>query len=214
MNLTESLQHKVEDALPYEQLLPAEQPTYVHSYAYLFGIFTIASLVLLIASGIILSAFGPQWWHSNDVGHFFNSLHYWSVQAFFFFMVLHLWAAFFMGAWRDGRGLTWAVGVITFGTSVLTAFTGYISQQNFDAQWIALQGKDAINATGAGAFFNLLNFGQMYGWHIVILPLAVSALVGIHLLLVRMRGVVKPYPANGEEVLETVTPQTQEEVKR
>ncbi len=36
--------------------------------------------------------------------------------------------------------------------------------------------------------------------HIVILPVIVSALVGLHLLLVRMRGVVRPYPAPGEEV--------------
>jgi hypothetical protein len=57
-----------------------------------------------------------------------------------------------------------------------------------------------INAIGVGAFFNVLNFGQMYGFHIVILPVIVSALVGLHLLLVRMRGVVRPYPAPGEEV--------------
>jgi len=56
-----------------------------------------------------------------------------------------------------------------------------------------------MNAIGVGAFFNVLNFGQMYGFHIVILPVIVSALVGLHLLLVRMRGVVRPYPAPGEE---------------
>ena len=84
-------------------------------------------------------------------------------------------------------------GVITFLASILTAFTGYISQQNFDAQWIAVQGKDALNSVGVGAFFNVLNFGQMYGYHIFILPLVVGVLISGHLLLVRMRGVVRPY---------------------
>ncbi|GAC1443841.1 MAG: cytochrome b N-terminal domain-containing protein [Chloroflexota bacterium] len=196
MNLTEELQKKAQDALPYDQLLPAEQPVYVHSYVYLFGIGTVVSLVLLIVTGIVLAAFGPQWWHNDDIGHFFNSMHFWSVQAFFFFMIVHLWSSFFMGAWRDGRGLTWVAGVITFGASILTAFTGYISQQNFDSQWIALQGKDAINATGLGAFFDVLNFGQMYGWHVVILPLLVLGLTISHLILVRMRGIVKPYELN------------------
>lgn len=193
MSLTKSLQQKLSETLPYEELLPDEQPAYVHSYVYLFGIATLAGFVLLIVSGIVLAAFGPQWWHSSTVGHFLNSVHYWSVQAFFFFMVVHLWATFFQGAWRDGRGLTWVVGVITFLASLLTAFTGYISQQNFDAQWIAVQGKDALNSVGIGAFFNVLNFGQMYGYHIFILPLVVAALISVHLLLVRMRGVVRPY---------------------
>src|SRR5579864_3470582 len=200
MNLTERLQKRLATALPYEELAPAEQPAYVHSYVYLFGIATLASFLLLILSGIILSLFGPQWWHSSTVGHFFNSIHYWSVQAFFFFMVVHLWTTFFQGAWRDGRGLTWVAGVVTFLVSILAAFTGYVSQQNFDAQWIAVQGKDAINAAGVGAFFNVLNFGQMYGFHVFILPVAVATLIGIHLVMVRLKGVVRPYaPTEGAE---------------
>jgi quinol-cytochrome oxidoreductase complex cytochrome b subunit len=193
MSLTRDLQQKLSETLPYEELLPAEQPAYVHSYVYLFGVATLASFLLLLASGIVLAAFGPQWWHFSGAGHFFNSLHFWAVQAFFFFMVLHLWTTFFQAAWRDGRGLTWVAGVLTFLVSIVTAFTGYLSQQNFDAQWIAIQGKDAMNAVGVGAFFNLLNFGQMYGFHIFILPWVVAALIGIHLALVRIKGVVKPY---------------------
>jgi ubiquinol-cytochrome c reductase cytochrome b subunit len=200
MSLTQRAQRRAAETLPYEELLPYRQPAYVHSYVYLFGVATVASFILLIVTGIVLAAFGPQWWHFSNVGHFFNSLHFWSVQAFFFFMVVHLWATFFQGAWRDGRGLTWAVGVVTFLTSILTAFTGYVSQQNFDAQWIAVQGKDALNSVGVGAFFNVLNFGQMYGFHIMLLPIAVGGLMGLHLLLVRIRGVVRPYPSREETV--------------
>jgi len=36
---------------------------------------------------------GPQWWHTSSVGHFVNSLHLWSVEIFFFAMVIHLWAS-------------------------------------------------------------------------------------------------------------------------
>ena len=88
-------------------------------------------------------------------------------------------------------------GVVTFAISVATAFTGYLSQQNFDSQWIATQAKDGINSTGAGAFFVVTNFGQMLLWHVLLLPVAVAALVGLHLLLVRHRGVVRPLPARG-----------------
>jgi ubiquinol-cytochrome c reductase cytochrome b subunit len=89
------------------------------------------------------------------------------------------------------------IGVVIFGVSILTGFTGYLSQQNFDAQFIALQGKDAMNAAGFGAFFNVLNFGQMYGLHVMLLPIGVTILVVAHIVLVRMRGVVKPIDAEG-----------------
>lgn len=194
MNLTADLRRRLQRDVPLEDLLPDEMPSYVHSYVYLFGVATIGSLVVLIASGIWLAMAGPTWWHQSSLGHYINSVHFWSVQAFFFFMVLHLWTAFFQGAWRDGRGATWVVGLLCFLVGIGTAFTGYISQQNFDAQWIAVQGKDAMNSIGVGAFFNVLNFGQMYGFHIVVLPVLVSLLVGWHLLLVRMHGVVLPYP--------------------
>jgi quinol-cytochrome oxidoreductase complex cytochrome b subunit len=200
MNLTERLQRKLSENLPYEELVPAEQPIYVRSYVYLFGVLTLASFILLITTGVILAGFGPQWWHSSNVGHFFNSVHYWSAQAFFFFMVLHLWTTFFQGAWREGRAVTWASGVVIFLMSVLTAFTGYVSQQNFDGQWIAIQAKDALNSTGVGAFFDVLNFGQMYGFHVVILPAVVGLLITGHLFLVRLRGVVRPYPLDAGRI--------------
>jgi quinol-cytochrome oxidoreductase complex cytochrome b subunit len=71
--------------------------------------------------------------------------------------------------------------------------TGYVSQQNFDAQWIATQAKDGLNSVGVGAFFNVTNFGQMYSYHILLLPMAVIALVVAHVLLVRKHGVVPPF---------------------
>jgi ubiquinol-cytochrome c reductase cytochrome b subunit len=121
-----------------------------------------------------------------------NSLHLWSVQVFFVFMVLHLWGQYFMASWRDGRAKTWMVGVVIFAFSIVTAFTGFISQQNFDGQWIAVNAKDATNAAGIGSFFNVLNFGQMYGLHIALLPMLIGTLVAVHVVMVRMKGVVKP----------------------
>ena len=98
-----------------------------------------------------------------------------------------------MAAWRGNRRLTWATGVISFLVSVGAAFTGYLSQQNFDSQWISTQAKDGINATGAGAVWNVLNFGQMLMWHIVLLPIGVVLIAGLHVLLVRRHGIVPPF---------------------
>ena len=181
--------------LPLTELLPTRQPYYVGSWVYVFGVITIASLVWVILSGTVLAFEGPQWWHVSREGRFVNSLHFWSVQMFFIFMVLHLWGQYWGAGWREGRAATWMIGVVTFLVSIVTAFTGYLAQQNFDSQWIAVNAKDAINATGAGVFFNPLNFGQMLGIHVMLLPILVTILVVIHVVQVRMRGVVRPLGA-------------------
>jgi quinol-cytochrome oxidoreductase complex cytochrome b subunit len=49
--------------------------------------------------------------------------------------------------------------------------------------------------------WNVLNFGQMLMWHIVLLPIGVVAIAGLHVLLVRRHGIVPPF-AEGERVAE------------
>ena len=182
-------------AFPPDRLLPEHQPAYVASWVYVFGVLTIASLIVVVGSGIVLVIFGPSWWHVSGIGRFVNSLHLWSAEAFFFFMALHLWAKFFMAAWRGRRAMTWVTGAVCFLAAIATAFTGYLSQQNFDSQWIATQAKDGLNASGVGSVFNVLDFGQMLLWHVLLLPLIIILLVVLHVLLVRLRGVVPPFPA-------------------
>ncbi|MGP8058422.1 MAG: cytochrome b N-terminal domain-containing protein [Acidimicrobiales bacterium] len=208
---TAKLRNAAEGAFPPERIMPDRQPAYVASWIYVFGVLTVAALTIVILTGVILSIMGPSWWHVSSTGLFVNSLHLWSVEAFFFFMVIHLWGKFFMAAWRGKRRLTWVTGVVAFVISVAAAFTGYLSQQNFDSQWIATQAKDGINSTGAGAVMNVLNFGQMLMWHIVLLPIVVVLLAGFHVLMVRRRGVVPPFaPKNAPapEVVQTVVEPT------
>jgi hypothetical protein len=182
--------------LPPGKLLPDRQPAYVRSWIYVFGVGSLAAFALACVSGFALALGGPDWWRYNPAGHFCNSLHLWSVELFMALLVIHLWGKFWMAAWRGKRALTWITGVVAFLASVVECFTGYLSQQNFDSQWIATNGKDAFNAAGIGAFFNLMNFGQMLLWHVVLIPIILIALVGAHVLLVRMRGVSHPLPAH------------------
>ena len=182
--------------LPPGKLLPDRQPAYVQSWAYVFGVASLAALGVAIASGFALALGGSDWWHYSPWGHFFNSLHLWSVELFMALLVIHLWAKFWMAAWRGRRTMTWITGVVAFVASIIECFTGYLSQQNFDSQWISTSGKDAFNAVGVGSFFNLMNFGQMFMWHIVLVPIILVAIVGAHVLLVRVRGVSHPIDAH------------------
>ena len=158
----------------------------------MFGVLTLAAFLVVLVTGGMLALGGPTWWHSSGTGHFVNSLHLWSTEIFFAVMVMHLWGKFFMAAWRGRRALTWMTGVVAFVASIGTAFTGYLSQTNFDAQWISTQAKDGLNSVGIGAVFNVLNPGQMLMWHITLLPFVIGVLTVWHVVLVRRHGVVPP----------------------
>ena len=197
-NWTNRLRGRVEGLVPPGQALPDRQPVYVASWIYVFGVLTLSALAVVILSGCVLAIGGVQWWHVSSLGHYVNSVHLWSVELFFGFMVIHLWGKFWMAAWRGKRAMTWISGVVLFGISIGTSFTGFLSQSNFSSQWIAGEGKDGINSTGAGAFFNVLNPGQMLLWHVVLLPLVVVLIVLIHIIQVRRHGVVPPLDADLE----------------
>jgi hypothetical protein len=189
------LRSRIGRTVPPGQWLPDRQPAYVRSWTYVFGVATLAAFLWVLASGLVLTLKGATWWHHSAVGHFVNSSHLWSVEIFFACMVIHLWGKFFMAAWRGKRALTWMTGAVAFIGSIATAFTGYLSQTNFDAQWISTQAKDGLNSVGVGAYFNVLDPGQMLLWHIVLLPFVVGVLVVAHVVLVRRHGVVPPFGA-------------------
>jgi len=192
---TGRIRDRAEKNLPYDRLMPDTQPAYVVSWIYVAGVLTIAALAGIIGSGVILTFKGPTWWHTSASGHFVNSLHFWSVQLFFIFMVVHLWGNFWMAAWRGGRWKTWISGLVAFAVSIGAGLSGYAIQTNVDSQWIAFQAKDGINATGVGAMFDIANFGQMMMFHIFLFPGIISLVVLAHVVWVRIKGVVPPIDA-------------------
>jgi ubiquinol-cytochrome c reductase cytochrome b subunit len=194
-NWTVALRERISRTVPPGEALPDRQPAYVASWIYVFGVLTLAAFIVILVTGCLLGLGGLDWWHRSSVGHFVNSLHLWSVELFFFFMVIHLWGKFWMAAWRGGRALTWVTGVVAFLVSIGTAFTGYLIQTNFDSQWISTQAKDGLNSVGVGAWFNVLDVGQMVLFHVALLPLGVGVITVVHVILVRRKGVVPPLAA-------------------
>jgi quinol-cytochrome oxidoreductase complex cytochrome b subunit len=199
-NWTNRLRNRIQGLVPPGQALPDRQPVYVASWIYVFGVLTLAALAVVVVSGAALALGGVAWWHVSSLGLFINSVHLWSVELFFGFMVIHLWGKFWMAAWRGKRALTWITGVVLFVTSIGTAFTGYLSQSNFASEWISAEAKDGLDAVGIGAFFNVLNPGQMLLWHVVLLPFAVAAITVMHIILVRRHGVVPPIDAENPSI--------------
>jgi quinol-cytochrome oxidoreductase complex cytochrome b subunit len=197
MSMTEKLQGFVKENMTLDDALPTRLPVYVNSVAYLFGVFTLCSLVMVVLTGLIMAIWGPNWYHVARPGKFFHSLHFWAVQLFFTFMIVHLTTKYFLGAFRDGRWKTWMVGVLTLGSAIFSGFTGYLSAANWSSQWHAVEAKDAMNAMGIGGFFVTTNYSQVLTLHVAVFPAIVILLVIVHILFIRHEGPVKPYPARG-----------------
>ncbi len=198
MSVTKRMQDYVKDTMTLDDILPTKLPVYVNSVAYLFGVLTLSALVVVCITGLVIALFGPNWYHVSAAGRFFHSTHFWSVQVFFGFMVLHFTTKYFLGAFRDGRWKTWMVGALTLAASIFTGFTGYLSATNWSSQWHSVQAKDAMNAMGVGGFFLTTNYSQVLTLHVAVFPALVVVLVTIHILFIRHEGPVKPYPARGE----------------
>ena len=197
-NWTKRSRSMLESVMSVETWLPTEMPEYAKGFMYMLGSLTASSFVVVVASGALLAFLGPgaDGWNYDPMVRFISATHFWSAQAFFFFMMLHLWRVFFTGAWRGGRGLTWLLGAASFAIAIPTAFTGFLINGDLYSQWNAIQAKDGLNALGLG-WVNLTNSGQMFGMHVVVLPLTLTILIGLHITRVRMKSVVPPYP-NGK----------------
>jgi len=192
---------------PLRRLLPDEEPSYVSSLLYAMGVLTLAALIVIIVSGVILALGGVQWWQTSTLGAFMNSVHFWGVQMFFLFMAVHALFNFFIMAWRGGRGFTWVTGVLAFLLAIVTAFTGFLMMTNWDSQYVAQQAKDAMISMGIGFIWNVMNVGQQFTLHVVVTAGILGFIVLVHLGQVRRRGVVPP---PGEENLEVDVTTVQE----
>ncbi len=75
----------------------------------------------------------------------------------------------------------------------MEAELGYGLRGDFSSQWRVLQAADLYNGSGLGRLVNNLNYAQVYGIHIALIPLAVLGLLFLHYLLVKVRGIAKPH---------------------
>ena len=171
----------------------SEAPSYANKLFYSLGFLSMISFVMLIITGIIMSVFGPDWWLTSGAGKFMRSIHLWSTQAFVVFIILHLMVVFFTSAFKKPRRTTWILGVLMLMFVMFEAEFGFVLRGDFSSQWRSLQGADFYNGAGLGYWINSLNYKQIYGIHIAVVPFIIIGLLGLHYLYVRVLGIAKPY---------------------
>lgn len=192
----------MEEQKPFMKILAdlmiKDVPSYANKFFYSLGFLSMVSFVTLIITGTVMAFFGPNWWLTSSVGVYFRSVHLWATQAFVLFMLLHLTIVFLTSGFKKPRRLTWVLGACMFLFVLAEAEFGYVLRGDFSAQWRSLQGADLYNGSGIGAVLNNLNYKQIYGIHIALIPIIIAVILFLHYLLIRVRGIAKPYRADAK----------------
>ena len=154
---------------------------------------------------------------TNDLwaGWLVRGMHRWGASVFIILMFFHMARVFLFGAYKYPRELNWIIGVLILATGMFEGFTGYLLPWDQTAYWASVVGIN-INGTGpivgpflasflrGGAEIGPDTLSRFYALHMLLIPGALFALIGLHLYLVVRLGVA-PNPwtktgAGGERV--------------
>ena len=176
---------------------------------YLGGL-TAACFFILIVTGVLLMFYYhpsvPRAYEDiKDLGFvvtagvFLRNLHRWSAHAMVALAFLHMLRVFFAGAYKPPREFNWVLGVGLLILTLLLSYTGYLLPWDQLAYWGVTVGTnmaEAVPVLGPETKFLLLGGHRLdentlvrfYVLHCVVLPLALFALMGVHVWRVRKDG--------------------------
>ncbi len=186
------------------------------------GSATLTAFLVQAITGVILAMYykpdptidqhtgNPVAWDSirhitNDVtlGWLVRGMHRWGASLFIILMFFHMARVFLFGAYKYPRELNWIIGVLLLVMGMLEGFTGYLLPWDQTAYWATVVGIN-LNGTGpivgpflasvlrGGSEIGTDTLARFYSIHMLIIPGAIFALIGLHLYLVIRLGVTSP----------------------
>lgn len=189
-------------------------PLHRYSVFYYLGGMTLFFFVVQVVSGILLmlyyrpsadEAFESVEFIMTTVpfGWLIRSIHSWSANLMVFFAFIHLATIFFVKGYRPPRELTWVTGCILLFLTMGFGFSGYLLPWNQLAFFATKVGTDVAGSLPVVGEWTLrflrggdrvtgATLSRFYGWHVAILPAITTLLLGMHLLLVQLKGMSVP----------------------
>jgi menaquinol-cytochrome c reductase cytochrome b subunit len=178
------------------------------------GSATLTAFIVQATTGVILAMYykpDPQnaytsiQYITNDLwaGWLVRGMHRWGASCFIILMFLHMGRVFLFGAYKYPRELNWIIGVLLLVSGLAEGFTGYLLPWDQTAYWATIVGVN-INGTGpiigpflaqflqGGTYINGDTLSRFYSIHMLMIPGAIFALIGLHLYLVIRLGVTSP----------------------
>lgn len=175
-----------------------------------FGSSLLALILVQIVTGILLALYySPNAGAAYDsvkyiethviFGHVIRGMHYFAASAMMILLLIHGARTFFYGAYKRPRQWTWVFGVVLLVLVVGFAFTGYLLPWDMKAYFATKVGINIAKMTpviGAylvsilqgGAEMGTITLSRFYALHVIVLPLSLILIVGLHLFYIRLHG--------------------------
>jgi ubiquinol-cytochrome c reductase cytochrome b subunit len=175
------------------------------------GSATLAVFLVQVVTGIVLGMYySPSPDHAYESiryleravvsGATVRGMHHWGASAMVVLVFAHMIRVFTMGAYKYPREINWLLGVALLFIVLGFGFTGYLLPWDQKAYWATAVGTNIAGTTPfiGAKLVNLLRGGsqqgaatltRFYSLHVLLLPVLLVIIVGLHLFLVIRQGV-------------------------
>jgi ubiquinol-cytochrome c reductase cytochrome b subunit len=181
---------------------------------YVFGVLAMVVLVIQLVTGIFLTmnykpsaeeAFASVEYIMRDVdwGWLIRYMHSTGASFFFIVVYLHMFRAMLYGSYKKPRELIWIIGMLIFLVLMAEAFAGYLLPWGQMSYWgaqviISLFGAIPVIGDGLVEFIrgdyaiSDITLNRFFALHVIALPLALIALVFVHIVALHEVGSNNP----------------------
>jgi cytochrome b-561 len=132
---------------------------------------------------------------AQPFGALVRRIHHWAAHLMIAAILLHLLRVYFTAAYRKPRELNWVLGLVLLGVTIAASFAGYLlPYDQFSVTATAIGygiarsvpwiGPTVADFAFAGPFPSAGTVPRFFAYHVVWAPLVLSALIGLHLLVV------------------------------
>lgn len=195
-------------------ILSKPVPDWQRRWWYCLGGLTFFFFIVQGVTGIMLAfyykptpaeAFASIQFIESEVllGSAIRMIHHWSANGMIVLACAHGLRVFIMGAYKPPRELNWVSGVVLFTMTLAFGFTGYLLPWDQRAYWATTVGTEiagsipvigdlALVFLRAGWNITSLTLSRFYALHILVLPLVTLTFMGLHFIMVRKQGIMKP----------------------
>jgi ubiquinol-cytochrome c reductase cytochrome b subunit len=226
---TGGLMKWIDDRFPFTKLMKEHVTEYYASknfnFWYVFGVLAMVVLVIQLLTGIFLTmnykpaaadAFASVEYIMRDVefGWLIRYMHSTGASFFFIVVYLHMFRAMLYGSYKKPRELIWIIGMLIFFVLMAEAFAGYLLPWGQMSYWgaqviislfgaIPVVGDSIVELIRGDYSISDITLNRFFALHVIALPLALIALVVVHIMALHEVGSNNP---DGVEIKERKGP--------
>ena len=181
---------------------------------YVFGVLAMVVLVIQLFTGIFLTmnykpsavdAFSSVEYIMRDVewGWLIRYMHSTGASFFFIVVYLHMFRAMLYGSYKKPRELIWIIGMLILIVLMAEAFSGYLLPWGQMSYWgaqviisifgaIPLVGEALVEIIRGDYSISDITLNRFFALHVIALPLALVALIFVHIVALHEVGSNNP----------------------